>query len=207
MNRQPIHRSTLAAVLFLAFGCAGIAPIAAQSIHHEAAAEIAKRSPPLLRQHYQQFAESLRRDAYGWTPLMMAAAAHPDPEAITVLLELGENIAARSLDGWTALMFASAFNENPDVVRTLLRAGADLDARTRDAWSALFGAARYSGENLRFNALEQAIDAERGWTALFFAARFNPERAVRQTLIEHGADADARDEYGRAAADYCRQES
>ncbi|TVR33145.1 MAG: ankyrin repeat domain-containing protein [Spirochaetaceae bacterium] len=164
--------------------------------------------------HHHQIRAAMQRDAFGWTPLMIAAAANPDPAVTSALLDRGEVIDARSLDGWTALMFAAAFNSQPQVTRALLEAGADLRQRSRDAWSALFGAARYSGENLRFDGLEAVPDTSRlevatgearGWTALFMAARFNTEPQVTQALLAAGADPEARDEHGRNALYYARR--
>lgn len=166
-------------------------------------------TPEWVHEQYDALVAAFRRDAFGWTPLMVAAAGNRDPRVMSALLERGERIDARSLDHWSALMFAAAFNPEPAVARALIAAGADPNERTRDAWAALFGAARYTGENLRFNALE-AVDVglaavpseERGWTPFFFAVRFNPEPAVAAALIEAGADAAALDEYGRTAKSY-----
>jgi quinoprotein dehydrogenase-associated probable ABC transporter substrate-binding protein len=64
----------------------------------------------------------------GYTPLMLATAAH----AITVvqaLLAKGADVNARNGGGVTALMIAAA-NGRDDLVETLVRAGADVKART-----------------------------------------------------------------------------
>ena len=157
--------------------------------------------------NYDSLVAAMQRDSYGWTPLMVAAAGHADPEVISALIGLGQSVTARSLNGWTALMFAAAFNPEPDVVAELLGSGADPDERSRDAWAALLGAARYTGENLRFDDLSLAgvEDAPRGWTALFFAARFNHEPAVIELLLRAGSDPAAGDEHGRTPVFYARR--
>lgn len=156
--------------------------------------------------NYDRLVDEMRRDAFGWTPLMMAAARSTDPRVIDALIERGQVVAARSIDGWTALMFAAAFGTEPYVIRALIDAGAATGERTSDAWAALFGAARYTSENLRFDALQATQEAtDRGWTPLFFAARFNPDPAIAAALIDAGADSAALDEHGRTAAYYAER--
>ena len=69
----------------------------------------------------------------GLTPLMSAAAANPNPAAISTLAKAGADINARDRKGQTALGYALATNANPEVIQFLLHAGAD--AKYRD----LFG--------------------------------------------------------------------
>ncbi|TVR04962.1 MAG: ankyrin repeat domain-containing protein [Spirochaetaceae bacterium] len=217
-NRLRAFFPSASGLILVAFAVLGAAPRVSAQVSPPPAASrtdlvvaLHVATPAWIHEQYDMVAAALRRDAFGWTPLMVAAAGNRDPRVIDALLERGERIDARSLDHWSALMFAAAFNPEPAVARALIAAGADPNERTRDAWSALFGAARYTGENLRFNALE-AVEGgvglsvvpsdERGWTPLFFAARFNRESAVSDALIAAGADADSLDEYGRSAASY-----
>ena len=196
------------AVMMLVGVCGSLVEVRAQTSVID---QLGAASPEWIEENYTRVVAAMRRDAFGWTPLMVSAAGQNQADSIGRLLELGEDPQARSLDDWNALMFASAFNPDPDIVLALIHAGADPNSRSRDAWSALFGAARYTGENLRFDALAGieggagfgfVPDESRGWTPLFFAARFNRAPAVVRSLIEAGADPDAHDEYGRTALHY-----
>lgn len=152
----------------------------------------------------------MQRDAFLWTPLMLAAADNPHPGTVTMLLEQGEDPERRSLDDWNALMFAAAFNPEPEVVKVLLEAGMDPNGRTRDAWVAAYGVARYTGRIVQIESLgfgreeDESGERQRGWTPLFFAARYNQEPRVTELLLEAGAEADARDEHGLTPLDYAR---
>jgi ankyrin repeat protein len=65
----------------------------------------------------------------GITPLMSAASANPNPEAIMVLLRAGANLEDRDENmGATPLLWAAFMNPNPELVVAFLRAGADLKA-------------------------------------------------------------------------------
>ena len=169
--------------------------------------QLRTKPPDWISANYEGLVAAMQRDSYSWTPLMIAAAGHDNPDMISTLIGLGQSVAARSLNGWTALMFAAAFNPEPEVVAALLDAKADPDERSRDAWAALLGAARYTGENLRFDDISLAGvgGSPRGWTPLFFAARFNTEPRVVELLITAGADPAARDEHGRTPVFYARR--
>jgi len=162
--------------------------------------------PGAVMRAYRSAAEELRKDSYGWTPLMIAAAANPYPDTIRLLVKAGEKVSARSLDGWTPLMFAAAFNPEPEIVETLLELGADPEDRTEDSWTPIFGAARYRGEKVRLMNLETSLPGSRdrrpGWTALFFAARFSASAKVAETLLKNGANPNDADETGRTPAMY-----
>ena len=144
--------------------------------------------------------ESLQRDNFSWTPLMVAAAVTPDPDVITALIDAGEKLEARSLDDMTPLMFAAAFNPEPAVAIALIEAGADVEARTRDNWVPGYGVARFAGRPVQVDGLFAGAPGEdSGWTALFLATRYNPGEGVAAALIQAGANPDARDENGATA--------
>lgn len=172
---------------------------------------LATGTPEEIKSQLGSIRNALERDAFHWTPLMLAAAQNHHPEVIVLLLEQGENREARSLDDWDALMFAAAFNPNRDVLAALLEAGADPDRRTRDAWVAGYGVARFTGGMVQFDGLglfqEAAPEEEReyGWSALFFAARYNDSPGVLEELLLAGADPRLRDEHGLTALDYIVQ--
>jgi quinoprotein dehydrogenase-associated probable ABC transporter substrate-binding protein len=64
----------------------------------------------------------------GYTPLMLATAAHANT-VVQALLGKGADVNARNGGGVTALMIAAA-NGRDDLVEMLVRAGADVKART-----------------------------------------------------------------------------
>ena len=96
-----------------------------------------------VRRDLSRARTDLSRDAFLWTPLMVAAGSNPHPEVIRFLIQTGQEINRVSLDGWSALHFAAAFNSEPAVVQTLVELGADLTHRSRDNWTVYYGASRY----------------------------------------------------------------
>lgn len=173
--------------------------------------------PAAVQRRLTEIRNALERDAYRWTPLMVAAADNPHPGTITMLIDAGEDPEVRSLDDWNALMFAAAFNQEPAVVAAILDAGVAVDGRTRDAWVAGYGAARYTQGIVQFGGLGDRVrlngdagdpdgaEPVSGWTALFFAARYNPVAAVTRVLLDAGANPHATDEHGLVPADYARE--
>jgi hypothetical protein len=96
-----------------------------------------------VRRDLSRARTDLSRDAFLWTPLMVAAGSNPHPEVIRFLIQSGQEINRVSLDSWSALHFAAAFNSEPAVVQTLVELGADLTHRSRDNWTVYYGASRY----------------------------------------------------------------
>lgn len=173
---------------------------------------LAGGTPEEIEENLGYIRRSLERDAFHWTPLMLAAAHNPDPAAVRILLDRGEQLNARSLDDWDALMFAAAFNPDPRVLEVLLDAGADPNRRTRDAWVAGYGFARFTGKMVLFDGLgafdepPPGEDRNYGWSALFFAARYNDSPGVLKALLDGGADPRLQDEHGRRALDFLDQD-
>jgi ankyrin repeat protein len=113
---------------------------------------------------------------FGNTPLHYAADRNENPEVLTVLLNAGADITARSENGFVPIHQAAG-NKNPEVLTALLEAGADVNHRYDDG-SSFFGYSFFAG-----------------YTPLFFAARHNsPE--VLTALLKAGADVNARGEDG-----------
>lgn len=199
---------SVAVVSFICVFFGGVFPVTSS----ELADILAGGTPEEVESILTEAQESMIRDAFRWTPLMLAAAENPNPEVITLLLDSGEDLDARSLDDWDALCFAAAFNSRAGVVRVLLEAGADPNHRTRDAWATRYGAARFTGETVTVNQLVPrpevaSVDPDRvepGWTPLFFAAFYNGNPEIASELLAGGADPTLRDENGKSALDYAR---
>jgi hypothetical protein len=149
--------------------------------------------------------------------------------AVNELLDKGLNVDAQDGLGWTALMMAS-LEGLPDVVRTLLSRGANPNLRSEKGETALIIASGCFIVRTRADLVqergfatdmrERQLSAPRmmvemllrrgahvnaatvdGRTALMTAAMHGWVN-VAQTLIEAGADVDAKDKLQRIAIDY-----
>lgn len=83
------------------------------------------------------------RDAFGLTPLMVAASTNYDESVHIALVRSGADINARTPEGWTALMYAARDNKNPEVVTALLDLGADPTLENDE----MLNAQAYAGAN------------------------------------------------------------
>ena len=104
------------------------------------------------RIHWGMDLDDTRRRYYGsshedGSPLHWAAAFSADPAVITLLLEQGADIEARSSYQRTPLHWAALSNAEPGITATLLEHGADLTARTADGDTACDLANRYDDAN------------------------------------------------------------
>lgn len=143
----------------------------------------------------------------GATPLLRAAIAH-DAEAIRLLLAHGAEVDLPNVMGVTPLIAAAGMatprgqlsdgsqylDPNQEekalvAVQLLLDAGADVNTRVTDTSS-------YTAEIPRHNNLTD----RQGQTALFGTGRWGWIK-VAQLLLEHGAEVDVRDEFGKTAVD------
>lgn len=103
------------------------------------------------RIHWGMELDDTRRRYYGSSyedgyPLHWAAAFSADPPVITLLLDQGADIEARSSYQQTPLHWAVS-NAEPAITATLLERGADLTARTADGDTACDLANRYDAAN------------------------------------------------------------
>lgn len=146
-----------------------------------------------------------------FTALMSAARDNADPEVISVLVEAGAYVDARTPDKETALMFAAEKNV-PAVVAALLKAGADINARDGKGMTALMRAAKNNHHHGVIIALIQAgaeLDARdnEGKTALMWASYDNHRNKNPQVLIallDAGADVTIEDKNGMWAVGHTK---
>jgi len=147
-------------------------------------------------------ANAKAKDKDGFRALGMAAMRDSgDPEALSVvrvLLAADADINGRDRDGETALMKATEYRSDIRVVRALLSAGADVNVRNRYGSTPLREAAGYAHNLPAVQALLAAgaqVDARNGndgCTALARAAQRHNDVQVVRTLLDAGADANAR---------------
>jgi len=104
------------------------------------------------------------------TPLIVAAGSNTDAQVITALINAGADITRKSATNETPLMYAARYNLDPKAVeamiKTLIEAGDEINARDNG-----------------------------GKTALYFAVDSLNVQAV-SVLLDHGADAKIRDNFG-----------
>ena len=84
-----------------------------------------------VRNHY--FGGIYRKNAH-WLP---EAPKHIGQEIVSLLIDAGADVNARTQGGDTALMYAARANLEPDTCLVLLEAGADASDLNRRAESAL----------------------------------------------------------------------
>ncbi len=141
-------------------------------------------------------AEVNARNSDGRTALMMAAGSPGDHlDVVQALLDKGADVNAGDNNGTAPLTFA-AWHGRKDVVQALLDKGADVNARRKDGSTALMMAAVQG-----YTEVIEWLGLPKGEMAPPPAAL--PERPgyreVVQTLLNKGADVNARNSYGWTA--------
>lgn len=142
------------------------------------------------------------RDQFGWTPLMRAAGKG-DSDLIAILLKHGADTNLRNMAGETALLIAARL-EYPEAVSALIENGCNPDQIDAYGRMALMLAVHNSDLKsmkalLLKGANPNALNREER-TALFYvkAQSGNIDTVVR-TLVEAGANINARDKNGDTA--------
>ena len=116
------------------------------------------------------------------------AAEKGNPEIIKMILERNPEVEARDVRGTTPLQAAS-FTGDPDVVQLLLDHGADPHARDNRGMTALDIAGS-------LEVSQMLIKLKVSQTCAFLAAAGNGDPEQMQLLLDYGASADVRDDYG-----------
>lgn len=122
--------------------------------------------------------------------------------ARSLLNEGGANIREKNEEGQTALHLA-VLNSHISVISLLLEKGAEIEASDKDGNKPLYIAAKSGNLSLveallSFNAQVESFNVKTQTTA-FYQAIENDHETVAKSLLEHGADIDARVPNGRTA--------
>ena len=150
--------------------------------------------PETVAQCLRSGADLDARFNVGWTPLHLAAAFSPHPEAIDVLLDAGADKGMRTDSGALPVQLGE---------RNRSVAGTDVMNRLRpsdcDAWMSIGFFASASPQEVTA-CLERGADvnarSQSGWTPFHLAAGFNPDPRVLTVLAAAGADTDSTAESG-----------
>ncbi len=139
-----------------------------------------------------------QREAKPISRAMVSAIRDADAQAIRKLIEDGADVNARDAEGNTPLILAS-FYASPKCVDLLLEKGADANAANKAGVTALIRAAT-SYEKTRLlvdaGAKVRVRTADLGNTPLILAARRAGNSRTVELLLEHGADANERNDAG-----------
>ena len=145
---------------------------------------------------------------------MLFRSGNSRPEILRALVQAGADINSKDNDGKTVLMeIASFWNENPDVLRALFNTWADVETKDNDGKTALMEIASFWKENSNDMGIRYYFDT---WADANIED--DPEQAHSKkkninlwklrTLIEAGADVNAKDNDGKTAltiaAEHCK---
>lgn len=165
------------------------------SIRRESPFDCAVKLQPLVWPRLETGAAFSPEGAGGL--LRIAISNHSTP-MISLLAERGANLNARDENGWTSLHLAASIGAPPDVLLRLIGGGADIQAVGDHGQTPLHSATESgTSATVRFllgqGATVQDCD-DHGETSLHYAARHNPDPIVITTLLELGADINAKNE-------------
>ena len=133
---------------------------------------------------------------------LIQSAYDGDLAMVEILVSKGTAVNVRDQRKRTPLILA-AHNGHTEVVEFLFSQGADINARESDRQSALMYAARRSFNETAVFLLKSGAEVnnqsrKQGVTALMLATVSDNAELV-QMLLEHGADADLRNIFGKTA--------
>jgi uncharacterized protein len=145
------------------------------------------------------------------TALMLAVQYNQNPDVINALIDAGADVKIGDATGMTPLMYAAAFGNTPDLITALLKAGADIEAKDglTDETPLMF-AIQYNKRNpammtaLIIAGSDVNAHTKRGLTPLIIAIWFHQTPAVITELLKAGAHVREKDDNGRTALDWAR---
>ena len=140
-------------------------------------------------------AKFLVEKGFGHRFLLYRAVIKGDTETVSLLIEKGADIDAKTPKGLT-LLYIAARSKKYNVLELLIQKGANVNELCPNE-SALFVAANNGDEKLAKMLIENNADiniktAINGFTPLFWAA-ISDHKNVVNLLVEYGADVNAKD--------------
>ena len=161
-----------------------------------------------VRQLIQEGQDVNRRDSFGRTPLMLAAANGRD-QVVQELIRAGADVNGKDNHKRTALHYASWWGHS-SVIKTLAEAGANLNVEDEWGMTPLMGAAYCGHANVVVELIRAGADVSvvssyegslaAGSTALHFAAK-QSKIECGVLLVEAGADMRTRDKNSNSPLD------
>jgi len=142
-----------------------------------------------------------------WTPLMVAASEN-HVEVLQELIKAGAKVNFVNRHGWTALIEA-ADEGSYECAEALIKAGADVNLTGAGNNRTPLAMAGSEGHTRVFSLLVQKgadVFSTSGKGSPLHEAAEEGMLDIVKRLIDLGADAGARDEYGRAALSYAAEE-
>jgi ankyrin repeat protein len=159
----------------------------------------------------QELYHAIAADDLAKVSKLLADGSDPNSRRVCYLFSYPDEIIERfetRLEDAPPLVYAIQAG-TPEVVRVLLEYGADPNLVGENNTPSLMAAIGHADYQLVPLLLEYGADVnyrdpETGETPLILAARLNQLENI-QTILEHGADPDARDSQEQTAFDYARQ--
>ena len=137
-----------------------------------------------VRAELERGAEVHARDGSGYTPLLWAVYLDAAPEIIRLLLDHGADAAAKDADGTPILSYPLLNGGSSETIRWLLESGADANARNGGT-PVLHEAVWFAAHATHPETVKLGLELGRDLPA--------ESVEIIQSLLEHGADASAKD--------------
>ncbi|KAI9860376.1 MAG: hypothetical protein M1824_003151 [Vezdaea acicularis] len=143
-----------------------------------------------------RFVLILRKDASGWTPLMMAASLRDSDSMIDLLLRKEADVNIKTFNGQTALHFCASKN-NLDAARKLIARGASARVKDKRGQLPLHRAAAIGSVPM----VQLLLDNKSPVNATDISAISEGHGDTAMLLLKSGAETDKRDGEGHLAID------